>query len=146
MKRFLSLFIVAIMMFALPAQAMAAETSTQPNVWAEDEVMPTSSYYTMATYYDTDFYLCSTKKTVTLENFCIQITYRCTLGNNNTESMFLVIEDLNGGNYSQSVTVTADGNSHTMSLFLPAGRYNVYAHGEISNLHTVFAVNFKAYA
>lgn len=146
MKRFLSLFIVAIMMFALPAQAMAAETSTPPNVWAEGEVMPVSTYYTMATYYDTDFYTSSETKTISLEKYCAQITYRCTLANNSTEIMFLVIDDLNGGGYSQHVEIIGDGNSHTMSLYLPAGRYNVYAHGEIINLHTVFAVNFKAFA
>ncbi len=146
MKRFLSLFIVAIMLLVLPAQAMAAETSTPPNIWAEGEVMPASSYYTMATYYDTDFFMSSSSKTVYLEKYCIQITYRCTISNNNTESMYLVIEDLNGGGYDKSLIVTADGNSHTMSLFLPAGYYKVHAVGEISNLHTVFAVNFKAYA
>ena len=146
MKRFLSLFIVAIMMFALPAQAMATETSTPPNVWAEGEVMPASSYYTMATYYDTDFHMSSETKTISLETYCVQITYRCTISNNNTESMYLVIEDLNGGGYDKSLIVTADGNSHTMSLYLPAGRYNVHVLGELINLHTVFAVNFKAYA
>ena len=146
MKRFLSLFIVVIMMFALPAQAMAAETSTPPNVWAEGEVMPASSYYTMATYYDTDFYLNSTEKTVYLEKYCVQITYRCTLENNNTETMFLMIKDLNGGGYDKSLTITADGNSHTMSLYLPAGYYKIYAVGELYNFHTVFAVNFKAFA
>ena len=100
----------------------------------------------MATYYDTDFYISSQTKTVSLEKYCASITYRCTIANNYTETMYLIIEDLNGGGYDKRLSITADGNSHTMSLYLPAGRYNVYAYGEISNLHTVFAVNFKAFA
>ena len=153
MKKLLSLVIVAIMMFTLPSQVLAAEfdefstqTSTKFNSWAEEEIMPASSYYIMTTYYDTNFYSFSTAKNVYLESFCAQITYRCTLDNASSESIYLLITDLNGGGYDKRLTITADGNSHTMNLYLPAGNYTVQVFSSIGLLHTAFAVNFKGLA
>ena len=153
MKKFLALVIVTIMMFTLPTQAMAAnvnECSTQSSfrydTWAEDELMPASSYYTMATYYDTDFFQLSEVKNVYLENYCIKITYRCTMQNSSYDVLTLVIDQVLGSGYDKSITITADGNSHTMDLYLPAGSYNIQVVGTPSTLHTAFAINFQGYA
>lgn len=153
MKKFLALVIVAIMMFTLPTQAMAAnvsDTSTQTtfryDAWAEGEIMPATSYYTMATYYDTNFLQFSQTKSIYLETFCVQVTYRCTMENATSDVLFLVIDQFLGSEYDKSITITADGNSHTMDLYLPAGNYSVHVIGTPGILHTAFAINFKGYA
>ena len=153
MKRFLALVIVAIMMFTLPTQAMAvnvSEYSTQTtfryDAWAEGELMPATSYYTMATYYDTEFFEISATKNVYLETYCVKITYRCTMQNSPSDVLILVIDQFLGTEYDKSITITADGNSHTIDLYLPAGNYNIHVVGTPTTLHSVFAVNFKGYA
>ena len=153
MKKFLALVIVAIMMFTLPTQAMAAnvsDTSTQTtfryDAWAEGEIMPATSYYTMATYYDTEFFGISSTKSIYLETYCVKITYRCTMENATSDVLILVIDQFLGNEYDKSITITADGNSHTMDLYLPSGNYSVHVVGTPGTLHTAFAINFKGYA
>lgn len=149
MKRFFSLLIVVIMLFTLPAQAFAAETSTHsdPSIWAEGNVMARDSdYRIMATYYDSDFNYVSESKRITLDDYCIKITYRCTTENNYYDSMVLFIEDLNGNGYDKRLDIVGDGNSHSMDLYLPAGNYEVYVSGQIYIHHLDFAVNFKTFA
>lgn len=149
MKKLFVLFIAVIMIFSLPSQVMATDVSTRTeNVtsWAEGDIIALSDLYTMATYYDTNFYSGSLIKQISLEKYCVSITYRGKNANDSVDIVRLIITDLNGNGYSQDLRITLDGNSYTMSLYLPAGNYNVHVLGSLSILHTTFAVNFKSYA
>ena len=150
MKRLFALLLAIVMVLSLPAKAQAAETSlptTVPNMWAEGNTSraTASDLYIMATYYDTDFYSVAAYKELYLEKACIQISYRCTIQNDNYDAMHIVITDLNGGGYDKYLTMEGDGASHTMYLYLPAGRYGVQLTGNFM-LHIRGAINFKGYA
>ena len=151
MKRFFALLLAAMMLIALPTNALAAEVSTRTDEASfltedvEKEATRASDTYVMATFYDYDFYSATDVKTIYLEKFCISITYRCTTGDGTYDSMRLIITDMNGGGYDKYITIDGDGVSHSMSLYLPAGTYCVQIAGNINHFHPRAAVNFYGY-
>lgn len=151
MKRFFILLLAVVMMLAVPTNAMAADVSTQTNDAmlsennVDDELVTASSTYIMATYYDTNFSSSSLYKEISLEKYCVSITYRCATENDTYDAMYLIITDLNGGGYDKCIDIKGDGQSHSMSLYLPAGNYGILFDGSISTNHLAVAVNFYGY-
>lgn len=151
MKRFFVLLLAVIMMLTVPTNAMAADVSTRTDdailseSTVDEELVTASSTYIMATYYDTAFLSSSLYKEISLEKYCVSITYRCTTENDVYDAMHLIITDLNGGGYSKYITIEGDGQSHSMSLYLPAGNYGIQFSGELSTNHLVAAINFYGY-
>lgn len=155
-KNIRSLFcFILVMVFcvSLACPAFAMETAAVENLDANyPQTGPVSTYgqvytntYCMTTYYDYNFYAGSTEKDIYLENYCVEIAFRCTTSTGENDYIHICITDVDGnGAYSKEISLLADGNSHWQTLYLPAGHYKVYFSGSALIHHVNAAVNFYA--
>ena len=143
----LAMFIAFSCVTSSSATANVDARNTVPNLWAtayNNEAVTASDTYILYTFFDYDFYSHSLVKQFTLDKYCVSITYRALCNDGSYDAMYLIITDLNGGSYNKRIDIEADGLSHTVPLYLPAGTYKAQAVGNIK-LHTRIAVNFYGY-